>query len=187
LSDITGIDIFGNISSAYTEIIAKMDPRLEALKPLSIPTTWFYISSSLEPIECTLQGFKIVPNAIYEDCPKDLDIIVQGGSIETGEGAKKFMRDAWPKTRVWMTTCVGSTWLASSGVLKGYKATTNCGFLPFAKKTYTDVEWVDQRWVVDEKLYDGEGKGELWTAGGAGVGKSARCVVPGEFQADSVL
>jgi len=52
LSDITGIDIFGNISSAYTEIIAKMDPRLEALKPLSIPTIWFYISSSLEPTEC---------------------------------------------------------------------------------------------------------------------------------------
>lgn len=31
---------------------------------------------------------------------------------------------------------------------------------------------LDQRWVVEEKPFHGEGKGELWTAGGAGAGES---------------
>ena len=38
------------------------------------------------------------------------------------------------------------------------------------QEMYPNVEWLDQRWVVDEKPYSGPGKGELWTAGGAGTG-----------------
>lgn len=60
-----------------------------------------------------------------------------------------------------MTTCIGSLWLASSGVSDGKSATTNRGALPLAKKLYPKVEWMDQRWVVD---------GKYWTAGGAGAG-----------------
>lgn len=36
---------------------------------------------------------------------------------------------------------------------------------------YPEVDWADQKWVVTEKDYDGaDGKGEIWTAGGAAAG-----------------
>lgn len=73
---------------------------------------------------------------------------------------------------MWMTTCVGSMWLASTGVLDGKKCTTNRGFLPTAKIINPSIEWLDQRWVVEDKPYEGsDGKGELWTAGAAGAGE----------------
>ena len=72
------------------------------------------------------------------------------------------MKEAFPRTKTVMTTCIGSIWLASSGVLKGMKATTNRGFLPMAKKMHPEIDWQDQRWVVD---------GKLWTSGDAGAGK----------------
>ena len=45
--------------------------------------------------------------------------------------------------------------------MAGATATTNREFLPMAKSLYPDIEWKDQRWVVD---------GKLWTSGGAGAG-----------------
>ena len=86
--------------------------------------------------------------------------------------ADRFIKEAFEQTRVWMTACIGSAWLADAGVLKGRKCTTNRGFLPAVRQMHPDVDWRDQRWVVDEKPYSGSGgKGELWTAGGAGAGE----------------
>jgi transcriptional regulator GlxA family with amidase domain len=81
------------------------------------------------------------------------------------------MKEAWNKTRVWMTTCVGSVWLGSTGLLEGKKVTTNRAFLGAAREMYPETEWVDRRWVVDGKeWHGGEGGGELWTSGAAGAG-----------------
>ena len=44
---------------------------------------------------------------------------------------------------------------------------TNRGAVPMARKFHPEIEWLDQRWVVDKQ----EGKCELWTSGGAGCGK----------------
>jgi len=71
-----------------------------------------------------------------------------------------------------LTTCTGAMWLASTGLVDGKKCTTNRGFLSVAKASHPNVDWQDQRWVVDEKPYEGsEGKGELWTSGAAGAGE----------------
>jgi transcriptional regulator GlxA family with amidase domain len=59
-------------------------------------------------------------------------------------------------------------WLAKSGVLNGKKATTNRVMLDIAKKMFPKVEWLDQRWVVEEGKFEGA---QLWTAGGAGCGE----------------
>lgn len=72
------------------------------------------------------------------------------------------MREAVPRTKTVLTTCIGGLWLASTGLLDGKKATTNRGALEQAKKLYPNVEWLDQRWVVD---------GKFWTAGGAYAGE----------------
>ena len=78
-----------------------------------------------------------------------------------------------------------SVWLASTGLLEGKTCTTNEEFLDMAKQLYPGTNWLRQRWVVEEKEYDGADgrKGELWTAGGAGTGKmlllthASRCLL----------
>ena len=107
---------------------------------------------------------KIVPTDTYDDAPRDLDVLIIGGPLPSHRpaSADKFMKEATEKTKLIMTTCVGSLWLASSGVMNGKKATTNRFALPMAKEMYPEVEWLDQRWVTD---------GKLWTSGGAGAGK----------------
>jgi hypothetical protein len=50
-----------------------------------------------------------------------------------------------------------------AGCLDGKKATTNRGALGLAKQMHPQVEWLDQRWVID---------GNVWTSGAAGAGMS---------------
>ncbi|TDZ39502.1 Isonitrile hydratase [Colletotrichum trifolii] len=173
LSDIMGIDLIGNLSLEYYNKIKELDPEFTQFAGLAPDIKFYFISSTLEPAEMT-PGLKFVPNITYDDCPRDLDLVLIGGPLPSHRPpqADKFMKEAFAKTRVWLTTCIGSPWLASAGVLRGKKATANREFLDFAKKIHPETEWLDQRWVVDEKEYDGEGKGELWTAGGAGAGLS---------------
>lgn len=129
--------------------------------------TFHWISSDLNP-SMTTSGLKLQPTITYDGCPRDLDILLIGGPLPSHrpEAADRFMREAFAKTKVVMTTCVGSWWLASSGVLDGHKCTVNRGALDICKKMYPKTEWLDQRWVVDKK----EG-GELWTGGGADAGE----------------
>ena len=176
LSDIMGIDVFGNLSVDCVEAVKDLLPENASLKELAIPITWYFISSSLEPAATTALPMKIVPNTTYDDCPRDLDIVIIGGPLITFRpaAADKFMKEAWNSTRVWLTTCIGSMWLASTGLLDGRKCTTNRLLLPHAKQLHPGVNWQDKRWIVDEKPYTGDGKGELWTSGAAGTGKR-RC------------
>lgn len=175
LSDIMGIDIFGNLSTHVVSDMAPFVPESAAFLPQALDITWYYMSSTTEPFEAT-PTVRIVPNITYDECPRDLDIVIIGGPLPNHRpaAADRFMKEAWDKTPVWLTTCTGAAWLASSGVLDGKKATTNRLFIPAAKQLYPGVEWVDQRWISDEKPFAGEGKGEVWTAGGAGAGEWLR-------------
>ncbi|KAK4223449.1 class I glutamine amidotransferase-like protein [Podospora fimiseda] len=189
LSDIISIDIFGNLSQAYLSQLKSLTPDGNSspyshFESQALDITWYYIATTLEPTVTTppiftstpgqYGGFTFVPNTTYDTCPRDLDILLIGGPLPSFRPpqADKFMKEAWFKTRVWMTTCVGSVWAASAGLLEGKKVTTNKAFLEFARQSYPGTEWKYQRWVVDEKEYEGEGggKGELWTSGGAGTG-----------------
>ncbi|KAK4239284.1 isonitrile hydratase [Achaetomium macrosporum] len=175
LSDIIGIDILGNLSREYFRGAITLDPSLKRFESRAIDMEFFYLATTLDPAFVT-PGLKVVPTVTYDDCPRDLDIVITGGPLPSHRPpqAERFIREAWPKTRVWMTTCIGSMWLASAGVLDGRKCTTNRAALGLARDMHTGVEWLDQRWVVEEKVFDGaqrEGrKGELWTSGGAGAG-----------------
>lgn len=173
LSDIMGIDILGNLSSQYMAEVKSFEPSwFVNHEPHAVDMEFFFIATTLEPGFMT-PGLHFVPTVTYDDCPRDLDIIVVGGPAisHRPEQADRFMKEAWGKTRVWLTTCVGSMWLASTGLVDGMRCTTNREGLELARRLHPKVEWVDQRWVVEEKVFDGEGKGELWTAGGAGAGE----------------
>ncbi|KAK3328556.1 class I glutamine amidotransferase-like protein [Cercophora scortea] len=171
LSDIVGIDIFGNLSHAFYTKAIGFDPSYTTYEPQTLDIEWLYIASTLDPTFAT-PSLHYVPTVTYDTCPRDLDIVIIGGPWPDHRpaSADRFFKEAWAKTRVWMTICTGSMWLASSGVLDGHRCTTNRTTLGPAKGAAPKVDWLDQRWVVDAKPYDGEGEGELWTAGGAGAG-----------------
>lgn len=174
-SDVIGMDMLGTLSQWYMNQVKEVEPeRYAAFSHHVIDIEFLYIATTLEPAFIT-PGLHFVPTVTYDDCPRNLDILLIGGPLPSHRPpqADKFMKEAWTKTRVVLTTCVGGIWLASAGVLNGKKCTTNRGFLDMAKKMYPETEWLDQRWVVDEKPFDGEGKGELWTSGGAGAGECA--------------
>ncbi|KAH7305847.1 class I glutamine amidotransferase-like protein [Stachybotrys elegans] len=182
LVDIAGIDIFGNLSDSYVSGVISVDQKYAKFGPHAVSIEFFYIATTLEtsfmtppqPGSDSLGGFKFVPTVTYDDCPRDLDILLIGGPVPSHRPpqADKFMKEAWSKTPVWLTTCIGSIWLASTGLLEGKTCTTNKEFLDMAKQMYPGTNWLRQRWVVEEKEYEGTDgrKGELWTAGGAGAG-----------------
>ena len=105
-----------------------------------------------------------MPTVTYDDAPRDLDILIVGGPMPTFRpaAAERYLKEAFGKIGVVMTTCVGALWVASAGVLKGKKCTTNREALEMARHLYPETEWIDARWVVD---------GNLWTSGGAGAGE----------------
>ncbi|KAM0321461.1 hypothetical protein ACHAQA_010108 [Verticillium albo-atrum] len=172
LADITGIDVLGNLSTSHYEQGLTFDDSFIKYADDAVDMTFYYIGTTLEPTGAS-PSLSYLPNVTYDTCPRDLDIVIIGGPLPSHRPpqADRFMKEAWPKTRVWLTTCIGSMWLASTGLLDGKKATTNRSVLLVAKKMHPEVEWLDQKWVVTDKLYDGSnGKGELWTSGGAAVG-----------------
>ena len=178
LSDIVGIDLFGNCSQAYINFASQSFPIPPHISSQAIDMEFLYVSSSLDPAQTT-PDVKIVPTHTYETCPRDVDVVLVGGPLlsHRPEASLQFFKDIFggkgKEGVVFMTTCVGSLWVADSGVLKGKKATTNRMALEIARKLHPDVEWVDRRWVSDEM--DAE-RGEIWTAGGAGCGKSYSCL-----------
>lgn len=179
-ADVMGMDIIGSLAKPDVDIgalaqnphFAPLVSEMAKCADKFIEIEWFFISSTLEPAPTTVT-LKWVPNVTYDDCPRDLDIVLTGGPWPSHRPAQadKFIREAWPKTRFWLTTCTGAMWIADSGVLDGKKATTNRSFLSVAKQMNPKVEWLDQRWVTSEKEFEGEGESEAWTAGGAVAGE----------------
>jgi len=192
-SDIVGVDMLGNLSRPYVDAVSSLLDFPPSVQQHAIDNMEIlFLGSALGTPSFMTPGIRYLPTATYETCPRDLDMVFVGGSSPDASGvseeAKRFVREAWTKTRVWLTTCSGSMWLANMGVLEGRKCTTNREFLGLAGKMHPAVEWLDQRWVVDEKPFDGEGedgkKGELWTGGGAGAGEFfpvaiMMCLFPG--------
>ena len=163
LSDIACLDILGNLSTLAVTALGPAAPR--NLQENAIDITFHYISSSLDPAFMT-PSLHAMPTTTYDTVPRDLDLLIIGGPLPSHrpDAANRFMKEAVgeKKIKTVLTTCTGSMWLAFSGVLDGKQATTNRLFLPLARQMYPNVEWLDQRWVVD---------GNIWTSGGAAAGK----------------
>jgi transcriptional regulator GlxA family with amidase domain len=163
LSDISCIDILGNLSTVTVTALGPAAPR--DLQENAIDITFHYISSSLDLAFMT-PSMHAMPTTTYDTVPRNLDLLIIGGPLPSHrpDAADRFLKEAVGGKRVKtvLTTCTGSMWLASSGVLDGKRATTNRLFLPLARQLYPNVEWLDQRWVVD---------GNVWTSGGAAAGE----------------
>lgn len=169
MTDLAGLDIFGFLTPEYLDAVVSMNPAFEPLRSSTVPMEFLYISSTLDPARCTPDMY-VRPTHTYATAPRDLDVILMGGPDLNlvKEESLEFLRQASKKTKLIFSTCTGGMWLAKSGVLDGKKATTNRGMLHIAKQAFPQVEWVDQRWVVEDGSFEGA---QFWTAGGAGCGK----------------
>ena len=170
MTDLAGLDILGNLTPKTLDMVCALQPALEPLRPLAVPMEFLYISSSLD-LAWTTPEMHIKPTCTYADAPRDLDIMLMGGPdpMNVKEESLTFLKEASRQTKIILTTCTGAMWLAKAGVLDGKKATTNRVMLDVARKMMPKVEWVDQRWVVEDGHFDGA---QIWTSGGAGCGES---------------
>jgi transcriptional regulator GlxA family with amidase domain len=172
MTDLAGLDLLGNLTPQTINLVAEIVPEISVLKQYAVPMSFLYISSSMEPARCTPDMY-VQPTHTYENAPRDLDILLLGGPnpMTVKEESLVFLKEASKKTKAILTTCTGAMWLARSGVLDGKKATTNRVTLGAARKMAPGVEWVDQRWMVDEGCFEGA---QIWTSGGAGCGESSK-------------
>ncbi|KAF2016135.1 class I glutamine amidotransferase-like protein [Aaosphaeria arxii CBS 175.79] len=169
MSDLVAADVLGCLSVKYAEVLESMMPSALGLLPLYTPMEFLYISSSLVDDSYVTPDMHVKATHTYANAPRDLDIILLGGPDPTKvkEESLQFLREASKQTKVILSTCSGGMWLAKSGILDGKKATTNRMGLPLAKQFFPNVDWQDQRWVIEKGHFDGA---EIWTGGGAGCG-----------------
>ena len=167
--DLAGLDLLGNLTPMTLDMVSTLNPAFEPLKQYAIPMEFLYISSSLD-LTWTTPEMHVKPTHTYTNAPRDLDIILMGGPdpMNVKEESLTFLREASKQTKVILTTCTGAMWLARAGLLDGKKATTNSLMLDVARKMMPQVEWLDQRWVVDDGHFEGA---QIWTSGGARCGK----------------
>lgn len=98
----------------------------------SLPQTRVHlIARTMDPIIATPGRLPILPSATFEDCPRDLDVLlVPGGAFSTikameDEATVAFVRDRGMRAKYLTSVCTGSLILGAAGLLKGYKATSH--------------------------------------------------------------
>ena len=173
VTDVIGVDMIGNMSAAYIAATTAAFPMpkelADTLRAQAEEIEFRFVASSLDPTEAT-PGIKILPTHTYDKCPvDDLDVLLVGGpfpDMRPPASLEMIRRFFARRKGTLITTCVGSMWVADAGVLKGRRVTTNRGALPGAKQLHPDSEWVDLRYVVDER----EGEVDIWSSGGAMAG-----------------
>ncbi|SEB42823.1 DJ-1/PfpI family protein [Paramicrobacterium humi] len=112
------------------------------------------------------QGAEVVADTSYDDAVTPDIALVPGGM-----GTRTLVDDApflewlarWARGAEFVTSvCTGSALLAASGLLEGYRATSNKRAFDWASHHGENVEWVRQaRWVVDRNR---------WTSSGVAAG-----------------
>ncbi|KAK4164995.1 class I glutamine amidotransferase-like protein, partial [Cladorrhinum sp. PSN259] len=125
------------------------------------PVTTKPIGPTMNPYQSDFWP-SITPSHTFAHPPKDLEVLIVPG----GPGARSsdlqpeidFIRKAFPRLRYLITICTGAGIAAQSGVLDGYRVTTN------KKAWYTviemgpNVKWtVPARWVDDGKVWSSSG------------------------------
>ncbi|KAF9209145.1 hypothetical protein BGZ49_006096 [Haplosporangium sp. Z 27] len=120
-----------------------------------------FIGISMKPAR-TSQQVEVTPHYTLENAPK-LDIFFSPG----GYGSKaicdnnEVMKLITKRIReaTWcMTVCTGAGILAKTGLIDGYKATTNKSAFQFIVNEGPNVEWVKRaRWVQDGKYVSSSG------------------------------
>ncbi|KAI1741608.1 class I glutamine amidotransferase-like protein, partial [Xylaria scruposa] len=162
LMDFACIDLLAGLSYDFIMPLVKknwMDKAVLDMAP-SIQIDWIY--SKIEVIPATA-GLSFKPTTTYRMAERNLDLLLVPGCPigNYPEDSAEFLKEAAKHAKVVMSTCGGSIWLGSLGILDGKKATTNANALAHVRASMQEVDWQDGEWVSDENY---------WTSGGAGHG-----------------
>ena len=120
----------------------------------------YLLAKSLDPVP-TDTGVAVMPNALFEDCPSDLDVLFVPGGVGTNGALKDrdtmaFLVEYGSRARYVTAVCTGTILLAAAGLLDGYKAATHWAYYDQLAATAT-VEPVHERVVVDGNRITGGG------------------------------
>lgn len=104
-------------------------------------------------------GVGILPNATFDECPKDLDVLFVGGGpgfdVMRDEECLAFLRDRGSRAK-WVTSvCNGSLVLGAAGLLRGYEATSHWAMRDAL--VMFEAKPVARRVVVDRNRITGGG------------------------------
>ncbi|KAF9209144.1 hypothetical protein BGZ49_006095 [Haplosporangium sp. Z 27] len=119
------------------------------------------VSTSLKPIRSS-QQIEFTPHYTLQNAPK-LDLFFIPGGIGTRtygkqEDAMKLIVDRVQEATWCMTVCTGAGILAKTGLIDGYRATTNKSVFEWPVGEGPKVNWVKRaRWVQDGKYVTSSG------------------------------
>ena len=118
-------------------------------------------AETLDPVP-SVHGHKLLPERTIADS-NDYDLLfVPGGdaalAVAENETVTEWLVQTSAKAKLVMTVCTGSILLATTGVLDGYKATTNKLDFIATVPLGPNVNWVKKaRWVEDGKFFTSSG------------------------------
>ncbi|KAF4467483.1 DJ-1 family [Fusarium albosuccineum] len=163
LADAACVDMVAALGRDFLDRLSRFTGLDKSWVEMAPAVTIDWIHSTTEVIP-TSAGLLLKPTVTYATAPGNYDLLLVPGLSFEGhpEGSAEFLKEAVKQSKVVMTTCGRSMWLADLGLLDGKDATTNSQTLPRMREAAKDVNWQDRNWVVD---------GKFWTSGAAGFGE----------------
>lgn len=130
----------------------------------------------------SIQGPRAYADVSYADAPGCEITLVPGGrgnrTLVTDSGFLGWLA-LWASNAQYVTSvCTGSGLLAASGLLDGYRATSNKRSFAWASAQSSKVEWVaEARWVRDRNR---------WTSSGVAAGMDMALALVGQLCGDQL-
>jgi transcriptional regulator GlxA family with amidase domain len=120
----------------------------------------YLVAKTREPVVSDM-GLTIVPNATFDEVPKELTVLFVGGGTTGTLAAMQdketlaFLADRGARARYVTSTCTGSLVLGAAGLLRGYRATSH--WIALASLADFGAIPVDKRVVTDRNRVTGAG------------------------------
>ncbi|ORX41210.1 class I glutamine amidotransferase-like protein [Kockovaella imperatae] len=147
-------------------VFSSTDPSRPASRNLPFNMIVKIASETMDPV-MNAGGLRVVPDMTLEEAESETwdAILLPGGGgarpwLKENDRVQEFLKNKVPEVEYVWTVCTGSWLLASTGLLRGLKATTNKAAYNEVIETTQDqgVTWVPEaRWVVDGKIWSSSG------------------------------
>jgi cyclohexyl-isocyanide hydratase len=151
----------------------------------NMPNTQVHlVSKTLGPVTA-VPALTMHPTATYETCPRDLDLIMAPGGVESTVAAMQdpdliaFVRDRGSRARFVTSVCTGSLILGATGLLKGYRATSHWLARDVLKEF--GASYAPGRVVIDRNRITGGG-----VTAGLDFGLTVAGILIGKEQAEAI-